>query len=85
MGPGENSADTMTFQDINDTLPPLMGVDDPFDARGHITVMHFMEIYMGYEFNGEQTKVMIGLSNDIPIDCIFGIPFFIQTKTVKSK
>jgi hypothetical protein len=28
---------------------------------------------------------MIGLSNDIPIDCIFGIPFFIQTKTVKSK
>ena len=49
---------------------------------GRIEITHVMEMWMPYIMKGHATKISIGLSEDLPITCIIGLPFIIATKVV---
>jgi hypothetical protein len=49
---------------------------------GRIEITDILEMWMPYKYGGECTRLNIGLSDDLPITCIVGIPFATATKCV---
>jgi hypothetical protein len=49
---------------------------------GGIIVTHLLELYMSYTINGQHTKIIFGLTENLPITAIIGLPFFVQAEGV---
>jgi hypothetical protein len=49
---------------------------------GHIVITHMIELWMPYILYNKRVKITIGLSNDLPINCILGTPFTIMAQLV---
>jgi hypothetical protein len=44
-------------------------------GQGAVIVTHIMEIHLPFVINGTQTKINIGLAENVPITLLYGLPF----------